>query len=236
MHVYKIVYGLLEKGGLTYQQIADEVRRQLPEAQTTAKSIASHAVAWRRQRSVSEANAWSQARLASRPRPLQQVIPEKTPTLAEIVEIVDEARALAIKYYRLTGRPLGITGEVGEYEAAHRLGLALAPARAPGYDAIDGMGRKLQVKTRSFRQGANPGQRLGSIKLDHEWDAVLLVLLDEMLVCQEIWEGDRSDVEAALLAPGSRARNERGALAISKFKAIGRLRWHKDGTDKIAIG
>ena len=44
----------------------------------------------------------------------------------------------------------------------------------------------------------------------------------------------------ALTAPGSKARNERGALAVSKFKQIGRQIWpeqakeivRKDGADE----
>jgi type I restriction modification DNA specificity protein len=38
-------------------------------------------------------------------------------------------------------------------------------------------------------------------------------------------KGIREAVLAALAARGSKARNERGALGVAKFKAIGRLRW-----------
>jgi hypothetical protein len=61
-----------------------------------------------------------------------------------------------------------------------------------------------------------------------EWDAVLLVLLDENFEAFEIHEAQRADVLAALSAPGSKARNERCALAVSKFKAIAALRWKRD--------
>ena len=54
---------------------------------------------------------------------------------------------------------------------------------------------------------------------------MLMVLLDENLDATEIYEADRKPVIAALTAPGSKARNERGALAVSKFKSIGRLVW-----------
>ncbi|TNC93512.1 MAG: hypothetical protein FD119_3941, partial [Stygiobacter sp.] len=40
-----------------------------------------------------------------------------------IADLLRQARRIAIEYYQLTGKPLGITGEVGEYEAAHLLGL-----------------------------------------------------------------------------------------------------------------
>src|SRR5437763_15875946 len=99
-----------------------------------------------------------------------------------IMEILRDAKKLAQEYRRLTGKPLGITGEVAEYEAARLLGVELTPARQPGYDAVerrDGKLCKLQIKGRCLLDDAQPGQRLGSIRTQHEWDAVLMVLLDE---------------------------------------------------------
>jgi hypothetical protein len=47
--------------------------------------------------------------------------------------LLREAKKLAQKYLALTGKPLGITGEVAEYEAAARiLGLELTAAREAG--------------------------------------------------------------------------------------------------------
>ena len=66
---------------------------------------------------------------------------------------------------------------------------------------------------------------MGRIRLDHEWDELMLVLLDADFEPVSIYQAMRSDVEAALMAPGSRSRNERGALGISKFKSIARLVW-----------
>jgi hypothetical protein len=51
---------------------------------------------------------------------------------------------------------------------------------------------------------------------------VLLVLLNEDFDATAIHEADRAAVLEALAAPGSKARSERGALGVSKFKAIGR--------------
>jgi hypothetical protein len=51
---------------------------------------------------------------------------------------------------------------------------------------------------------------------------VLLVLRDENFDATAIYEADRPAVVATLTAPGSKARNERGAPAASKFRAIGR--------------
>lgn len=50
--------------------------------------------------------------------------------------ILGDVRRLAQKYYASTGTPLGVTGELAEYEAAEKLDLELADARTAGYDAI----------------------------------------------------------------------------------------------------
>jgi hypothetical protein len=71
------------------------------------------------------------------------------------------------------------------------------------------------------------GQRLGSIDVKKQFDAVLLVLLDENFNALSIYEADRMAVFKALSAPGSRSRNERGALGVSKFKSIARLWWNR---------
>jgi hypothetical protein len=147
-----------------------------------------------------------------------------------IMTVLGEAKRLAREYRMLTGKPLGITGEVAEYEAARILGVELTAARQEGYDAIertDGGTRRLQSKGRCLLENCKPGQRLGSIRIENEWDAVLMVLLDQNFDATEIFEAERSAIVSVLAAPGSRARNERGAMAVSKFKAIGKLRWRR---------
>ena len=59
---------------------------------------------------------------------------------------------------------------------------------------------------------------------------MLLVLMDEDLEVQNMYEAKRPAIEKALLAPGSKARNARGALAVNKFKAIGYEVWNKNST------
>ena len=56
--------------------------------------------------------------------------------------------------------------------------------------------------------------RVGSNDLRQPFDAVLLVLLDSDFNAFAKYEASRTKVEAALTLPGSKARNERGALAI----------------------
>jgi hypothetical protein len=145
-----------------------------------------------------------------------------------VFRLLAEAKGLAQEYRQLTGKPLGITGEVAEYEAARLLHLQHAPARQPGYDAVemkDGAPRKLQIKGRCLLDGSKPSQRLGSIRANYDWDAVLMVLLDGNLDAIAIYEAERAAILAVLTAPGSRSRNERGAIGVNKFKSIGTLRW-----------
>ena len=147
--------------------------------------------------------------------------------------LLANAKVLAQQYRALTGKPLGITGEVAEYEASRILGVELTPARQAGYDAletINGVVRRLQIKGRCLLKDCKPGQRLGSIDVKKDFDAVLLVLLDENFNATSIFEADREDVLTVLAEPGSKSRNERGALGVSKFKSIARLRWQRSST------
>jgi len=146
-----------------------------------------------------------------------------------VMELLREAKRLAQEYRALTGKPLGITGEVAEYEAARLLDIELTPARHAGYDAVRvADGRSYQIKGRCILPGSKPGQRLGPIDITKEFDAVLLVLLDENFNARAIYEADRDDVIAALTKPGSRSRNERNAMGVSLFKRIGRKVWDRE--------
>jgi hypothetical protein len=142
-----------------------------------------------------------------------------------IMEILRDVKKLAKEYYGLTQKPLGATGEIAEYEAAHYLALKLADAREPGHDATDKQGRKIQIKGRCILPSSKKSQRLGRIKMAKNWDIALMVLLDENFNATEIHEAPRKRILKELKKPGSKARNERGALSISKFKAIGKLRF-----------
>ena len=67
---------------------------------------------------------------------------------------------------------------------------------------------------------------MGTIRPDGHCDVVMLVLLDvATLDPMEIWESPFATVVARLAEPGSRSRNERGALAVSDFKRLGMLVW-----------
>jgi hypothetical protein len=152
-----------------------------------------------------------------------------------IGDLIQQAKKLAREYYKYTGRPMGITGEIAEYEATQLMGLHLSPVRTPGFDATvqkDGRPFRYQIKGRCILENTKRGLRLGSIRLVYEWDAVLLVLLDKNYEPTEIFEAQRDEIEKALKAPGSKARNERGALSLSKFKSIAQVVWPETSPKK----
>jgi hypothetical protein len=82
---------------------------------------------------------------------------------------------------RRDGKPLGVTGEVAEYEAARILCVKLTPTGQAGYDAIvqsKCVKRHLHIEGRCLLRGSKPGQRLGRIDVAKDSDAVLVALLD----------------------------------------------------------
>jgi hypothetical protein len=152
---------------------------------------------------------------------------KKSAASEELQEILCRTRELAVRYYNLTGRPLGVTGEVAECEAVRLLDLQLAAVREAGYDAfrIKGARRqRIQIKGRCVLND-KPGQRLGSIDIAKPWDVVMLVLLDRRYEATAIYEAPRKKVIEVLQAPGSKSRNERGAMSVSKFKSIAQEVW-----------
>jgi hypothetical protein len=76
-------------------------------------------------------------------------------------EILDEGKRLAREYRDLTGKPLDVTGEVAEYEAARVLGLTLTPARQAGHDAIERSPQRRKSPKRES-ESASGLKRLGS--------------------------------------------------------------------------
>ncbi|WP_316193006.1 hypothetical protein [Bradyrhizobium sp. SZCCHNRI1029] len=143
--------------------------------------------------------------------------------------ILAEVKPLAAEYYRLTNKPLDVTGEVAEYVAAQKLGLTLAPPRTSGYDAMRKTPQgdeRIQIKGRAFGENSKPSQRLGSIKPGPACDTVLLVILDNAtLEPTGMWEAPYPQVVAKLAEPDSTARNVRGSLSIGAFKRVARPVW-----------
>ncbi|MBU0854613.1 MAG: hypothetical protein KKF76_19850 [Gammaproteobacteria bacterium] len=148
----------------------------------------------------------------------------------EVVELLRQAKLLAVRYRQLTGKPLGIPGAVAEFEAAAILGLDLHAARTAGYDATEireGKLVRVQIKGRCIADPKRVTGRVGKIDLRQPFDTVLLVLLDMELNALVMYEAERAAVEVLLTKSGSKARNERGSVGINQFKAISNVRWAK---------
>jgi len=124
----------------------------------------------------------------------------------------------------LSSKPLGVTGEIAELEAARLMNLELAPAREAGFDAYGPDGRKIQIKGRWTVTGKDYG-RVPSINTDKAFDTVMLVLLADCYDTKEIWEADRKAIISRLDAPGSKARNVRRSMGVSQFITIANRVW-----------
>ncbi len=144
-----------------------------------------------------------------------------------INEIIEDTKKLAREYYLATHKPLGVTSEIGEYEASKILKLSLAEARQPGFDALDRYNKKVQIKSRCIYDKTKISQRTGTMKCKKEWDYAILVLLDEYYNAYEIYKANKPEIVNAINVPGSKSRNERETLAIGQFKRIANLEWKR---------
>jgi len=144
-------------------------------------------------------------------------------------KLVSEARRLAAEYRKATGKPLGISGEIAEFDAAQALDLELCKDSVGGYDAVGNSeprkGKKIQIKGRAVFDEAKSGQRIGQLKMDQEWDSVVLVLMNENYEPVAIYEADRDILVEALDENKSSKRNKRGAMSLAKFKIISTIVW-----------
>ena len=145
-------------------------------------------------------------------------------------KLIAQARVLAAEYRRTMGKPLpGISNEIAEHDAVKLLQLQPRPEGESGYDAIDPArgDKRIQIKSRTIFDESKSGQRLGQLKLEREWDSVVLVLMDENYEPYEIYEAERDDI-LEFIDSSSSSRAKRGAMSVSRFKIIGRLAWTKE--------
>ena len=151
----------------------------------------------------------------------------------QIDKLMGEARRLAAEYRRATGKTLAISGEIAISDAISLLGLEPAPGNAEGYDAVrrlDAGIEKVQVKARTVFDDTRRPHRLGQLKLDKDWDVVLLVLMDENYEPVEIHEAHRAPLETAL---AEATPNKRGTVSVGRFKMLGRCLWSRENAADI---
>lgn len=151
-----------------------------------------------------------------------------------VEKLMVEARRLAAEYRRATGKPLGISAEIAEYDAARLLDLELQKSEDAAFDAIGRGkrdGKRIQIKGRAIFDESKPGHRIGQLKLEKPWDSVILVLMDDNYEPIEIYEAERDEVEQAAREAQTTNRAKRGSMTVAKFKRIGRMVWNStDGS------
>ena len=152
-------------------------------------------------------------------------------SLYSVDKLISEARRIAAEYRRATGKPLGISAEIASHDACTFL--ELEPREdAVGYDAVGLKGVRqdlhFQIKGRAIFDEKKGGQRLGQIKIDQDWDKILLVLMDEEFETTEIYEASREDILQDLEEVGNTNRQKRGVMSVARFKRIAHLAWNKE--------
>ncbi len=163
--------------------------------------------------------------------PMAETKPDNpAPDAADVYSVdrlISETRRLAAEYRKATGKSLAVSAEIARHDACRLLGLEPVDG-VGGHDALDPAftpPRRVQIKGRAIFDESKPGQRIGQLKLDQEWDVVMLVLMDEAFETTEILEADREAVVEALQDSEGRPRSKRGAMSVARFRRIGRLVW-----------
>lgn len=134
--------------------------------------------------------------------------------------MMEAVRALGAAYRQRTGRPLGVSGELGEYLAARHLGLTLLEERQPGVDATrtsaSGQSELVLIRTRAVPMAALEGRRIGAVPESETATHLILVLLDEeSLRLEAIWQAPYETVYGQQLTRG----NSRG-VHLTRFLAL----------------
>lgn len=147
--------------------------------------------------------------------------------------LMQQARQLAANYRRATGKTLaGVSGELSVYDATRLLHLAAVPNQI-GYDAIgteqsgDLHHDKIQIKGRTIFSDSKNTYRIGQLKMEQNWDSVVLVLLDDDYEPFEIYEIDRATLSDNVIDKNSK-KAKKGAMTLARFKKIATLAWSKE--------
>lgn len=154
-------------------------------------------------------------------------------SIDSLEKLISETRRIARDYRNATGKPLGgVSGEIAQFDACKALGLdPVPPGTQGGYDAVGHgkrEGKKVQIKGRVIFDEEKSGQRIGQLKVEQDWDSVVLVLMDENFEAFEIYEAERDVIEEAQSSSQSKRSAKRGAMSVAKFKAISELVWTRE--------
>lgn len=145
--------------------------------------------------------------------------------------LIAQTRHLAAEFRAATGKPLPVSAEIAQYDASRLLELEPVPAGTGGYDAIGRgarAGQRIHIKGRVVPNEGGVAHRIGQLKLDQEWDVLMLVLMDERFEPCHIYEVARPVIEAWCSGTQGKRRNRRGAMSVAKFKNIAQLAWSRE--------
>ena len=91
-------------------------------------------------------------------------------------KLITEARRLAKEYRDATGKTLPIIGEIAINDAIRLLKMEASASNESGYDAVFLYKEErlhVQIKDRAVVNPKKAGHRLGELKLDQNWQAII---------------------------------------------------------------
>lgn len=141
-------------------------------------------------------------------------------------KLIAETRRIAKEYRLATGKTLPVTPEIAINDAISILDLSANEENIPGYDAIYKKGEetlKVQIKGRAIFSDKKQGYRIGQLKTEQEWDAIVLVIMNADFMPEEIYMGKREVILDEL--DEKKKNNKKGAMTLAKFKLISELLW-----------
>lgn len=141
-------------------------------------------------------------------------------------KLIAETRRIAKEYRLATGKILPVTPEIAINDAISILELVPNNEKKPGYDAIykkNGEHLKVQIKGRAIFDDKKGGYRIGQVKKEQEWDAIVLVIMNADFMPEEIYMARREVILDEL--EEKKNANKKGAMTLAKFKLMSDLLW-----------
>lgn len=148
-------------------------------------------------------------------------------SLYSVDKLITETRRIASEYRKATGKILPVTPEIAINDAISILQLTPNNDNSKPYDATleqDDKPIRVQIKGRAIFNEKRQGHRIGQLKLEQEWDAIILVIMDAEFMPQEIYMASRDDIMNEMNRKAS-SNSKKGAMTLAKFKIIGTLLW-----------
>ena len=118
-------------------------------------------------------------------------------SLYSVDKLITETQRIASEYRKATGKILPVVPEIVINDAISILKLTLNNDNRLPYDAVmeqDGDKIRIQVKSRAIFNEKRQGHRIGQLKLKQDWDAILLVIMNEQFFLKDIYMAGRDAI------------------------------------------